>query len=138
MFDILYSVCYCVTINCNCIEGNIMQAFKTVTTTHTKSVDCIHYTVAHAVLENAQKQIEDTYFETDCTAWRQYTMLANVFSSLVCCFYEHSNSDYISLQEIMHCFEHLTYYDDSCIYDDCVRNTALEKINLLDYVHLSS
>ena len=115
-----------------------MQAFKTVTTTHTQSVDCVHYTVAHAVLENAQKQIENTYFETDCTAWRQYTMLANVFSSLVCCFYENSNDDYISLQEIMCCFAHLTYYDDSYIYDNCVANTALEKIKLLDYVCLSS
>ena len=115
-----------------------MQMFKTVTHTQTTDVDSVHYTVAHAVLENAQKQIADTYFEADPTGARQYCMLANIFASLTDCFYSNSESDYIALSELMQCFAHLTYYDDSYIYSDIVANTALADIELLDYVSLSN
>ena len=115
-----------------------MQAFKTITKQQTITADSVHYTVAHAVMENTQKQIANTMFESDCTAARYYIMLANVFASLTQCFYNSDNEEYIALDDLMQCFAHLTYYDDSVLYDDCVANTALAKINLLDYVCLSS
>lgn len=116
-----------------------MQTFKTVTQQFQPiAVDSVHYTVAHAVLENTQKQIADTVFDSDCTGSRQYIMLANIFASLVQCFYNSDNEEYISLDSLMQCFSHLTYYDDSYIYDDCVRNTTLAQIKLLDYISLNS
>jgi hypothetical protein len=115
-----------------------MQMFKTITQQQTITQDSVHYEVAHKVLENAQKQIADTVFDSDCTGARQYIMLANIFASLTQCFYNSNNEEYVALDDLMQCFAHLTYYDDSYIYDDCVRNTALEKINLLDYVSLSN
>jgi hypothetical protein len=115
-----------------------MQHFKTITQQQTITQDSVHYEEAHKVLENVQKEIADTVFDSDCTGARQYIMLANIFASLVQCFYNSDNEEYIALDNLMQCFAHLTYYDDSYIYDDCVRNTALEKINLLDYVSLNS
>lgn len=115
-----------------------MQHFKTVTKTQTQNIASVHYTEAHKVLENAQAEIANCVFDSDCTAARQYIMLANVFASLVQCFYNNDDNEYISIAEIMQCFTHLTYYDDSYVYDDCVKNTALTEINLNDYVYLSN
>jgi hypothetical protein len=117
-----------------------MQTFKTVTKQiQPIAVDSVHYTVAHAVLENAQKQIADLCLDTDPTGARQYIMYANIFASLTDCYYSIDyDSEYVALDDLMQCFAHLTYYDDSYIYDECVANTALEKIKLLDYVYLSN
>ena len=115
-----------------------MQMFKTVTQTQTTQVDSVHYTVAHAVLENAQKAVADLCLDYDCTGARQYVMYANIFASLTDCYYSADNAEYIALDDLMQCFAHLTYYDDSYIYDECVANTALAKVNLLDYVCLSN
>ena len=82
--------------------------------------------------------IANTFFESDCTAARHYIMLANVFASLTQCFYNAGDDEYIALDDLMQCFAHLTYYDDSNLYDDCVANTPLAKIKLLDYVSLSN
>jgi len=117
-----------------------MQAFKTVTRTPAPvAVESVHYTVAHAVLENAQKAVADLCLDYDCTGARQYIMYANIFASLTDCYYSIDyDSEYVALDDLMQCFAHLTYYDDSYIYDECVANTALAKVNLLDYVCLSS
>lgn len=117
-----------------------MQAFKTVTKTQTTQVDSVHYMEAHKVLENAQKAVADLCLDYDATGCRQYIMLANIFASLTDCYYSSIDydSDYVALDDLMQCFAHLTYYDDSYIYDECVANTALAKVNLLDYVYLSS
>ena len=116
-----------------------MQTFKTVTKQFQPiAVDSVHYTVAHAVLENAQKAVADLCLDYDCTGARQYVMYANIFASLTDCYYSADNAEYIALDDLMQCFAHLTYYDDSYIYDECVANTALAKVNLLDYVCLSN
>ena len=115
-----------------------MQTFKTITQQQTITQDSIYYAEVHKVLENAQKEIANCVFDSDCTGARQYIMLANIFASLVQCFYNSDNEEYIALDNIMQCFAHLTYYDDSYIYDDCVKNTALTEINLNDYVCLSN
>ncbi len=116
-----------------------MQTFKTITKQFQPiAVDSVHFTVAHAVLENCQTQIANTLFESDPTASRQYIMLSNVFASLTQCFYNAGDDEYIALDDLMQCFHHLTYYDDSNLYDDCVANTAMSSVKLLDYVHLSN
>jgi len=114
-----------------------MQTFKTVTKQFQPiAVDSVHYTVAHAVLLNTQKEIANADFDCDETGSRYYIMLANIFASLTQCFYNAGDEEYIALNDLMQCFAHLTYYDDSYMYDDCVRNTALADVKLLDYVSL--
>ena len=116
-----------------------MQAFKTVTRTPAPvAVDSVHYTVAHAVLENAQKAVANLCLDTDCTGARQYVMYAKVFASLTDCYYSNADDDYVALDDLMQCFAHLTYYDDSYIYAEIVEGTALEKVDLLEYVYLSN
>ena len=116
-----------------------MQTFKTVTQTQTTQVDCVHYTVAHAVLENAQKQVANTCFDSDCTGARYYIMCTQILANLTKVFYNADDAEYISKAEIIHAIaDCLTYYDDAQLYDDCVANTALASENLYDYTYLSS
>jgi len=32
----------------------------------------------------------------------------------------------------------ITYYDESSLYDNCVENTAMQNVKLLDYTSLSN
>ena len=116
-----------------------MQAFKTVTRTPAPvAVESVHYTVAHAVLENAQKAVADMCLDTDCTGARQYIMYAKIFASLTDCYYSADNAEYIAVDDLMQCFAHLTYYDDCYIHAEIVAGTALEKVDLLEHVYLSN
>ena len=117
-----------------------MQAFKTVTRTPAPvAVESVHYTVAHAVLENAQKAVANLCLDYDCTGARQYIMYANIFASLTDCYYSIDyDSEYCALDDLMQCFAHLTYYDDSYIYAEIVQGTALESVDLLEHIYLSS
>ena len=115
-----------------------MQHFKTITRTRTNDVESVHYTVAHAVLENCQKQVANTCFDYDSTGCRYYIQLTQILASLTQTYYDNADDDYLPLCDLMHCFSHLTYYDDKCIYDDCVKNTALESVNFYDYNSLSN
>ena len=44
-----------------------MQNFKTITKTQTENVYSVHYTQAHAVLENAQKLVANLCLDYDST-----------------------------------------------------------------------
>ena len=48
------------------------------------------------------------------------------------------DDDYISVAEIMQCFNVLTYYDEKHLYDDCVANTAFAKLDFYDYCSLNN
>ena len=116
-----------------------MQTFKTVTQTQTTQVDCVHYTVAHAVLLNAQQQVTNTYFDSDCTGARYFVMCTQILANLTKVFYDADNAEYISKAKVIHAIaDCLTYYDDAHLYDDCVANTALASENLNDYAYLSN
>jgi hypothetical protein len=117
-----------------------MQAFKTVTKTQTQQVESVHYTEAHKVLENAQKQVADLCLDYDSTGSSYYVNATKILANLTETYYCYCDDDeYISVAEIIHAIaDCLTYYDDKHLYDNCVANTALAKINLYDYAHLSN
>ena len=117
-----------------------MQTFKTVTKTQTTNVDSVHYTEAHKVLENAQKLVANLCLDYDSTGSSYYINATQILANLTkAYYYSCDDDDYISVAEIIHAIaDCLTYYDDKCLYDDCVKNTALAKFNLYDYAHLSN
>lgn len=121
-------------------EGAHMQNFKTVTKTQTTQVESVHYTQAHAVLENAQKLVASLCLDYDSTGSSYYVNATKILANLTETYYCYcDDDDYISVAEIMHAITScLTYYDDKCLYDDCVKNTALAKLNLYDYAYLSN
>ena len=117
-----------------------MQALKTITQTQTTNVDSVHYTVAHAVLENAQKQVAQICLDYDSTGSSYYLNATQILANLTKVYYNScDDSEYISLQAIMDAITScLTYYDDEYLYNACVKNTALAKLNLHDYAYLSN
>ena len=117
-----------------------MQTFKTVTHTQTTNVDSVHYTVAHKVLENAQQQVAQMCLDYDSTGSSYYINATQILANLTKAYYNScDDSEYVSIAEIIHAIaDCLTYYDDKHLYDNCVKDTALESINLYDYAHLSN
>ena len=116
------------------------QTFKTVTKTQTTNVDSVHYTEAHKVLENAQKQVAQLCLDYDSTGCSYYINATQILANLTkAYYYACDDSEYISVAEIIHAIaDCLTYYDEKHLYDECVKNTALAKFNLYDYAHLSN
>ena len=114
-----------------------MQTFKTVTKTVTTKNDCVHADVVHAVMENAQKQVADLMLDYDATSSQYYVNATKILASLVETYYAYANDDdYISIAEVMEAFSVLTYYDEKSLYDDCVKNTAFEKVDFYEYCSL--
>ena len=114
-----------------------MQNFKTVTKTQTENVYSVHYTQAHAVLENAQKLVADLCLDYDATGSEYYVHATKILASLVQTYYAYANDDdYISIAEVMEAFNVLTYYDEKHLYDDLVKNTAFEKLDFYEYCSL--
>ena len=116
------------------------QTFKTVTKTQTTQDFSVHYTEAHKVLENAQKQVANLCLDYDSTGCSYYINATQILANLTKAYYYSCDDDeYISVAEIIHAIaDCLTYYDDKHLYDECVKNTALAKFNLYDYAHLSN
>ena len=116
------------------------QTFKTVTKTQTTQDFSVHYTEAHKVLENAQKQVADLCLDYDATGSSYYVNATQILANLTKVYYYTCDDDeYISVADVIHAIaDCLTYYDDKHLYDSCVQNTALEKFNLYDYTSLSN
>ena len=116
-----------------------MQIFKTVTRTRTEDVESVHYEEAHRVLENAQKQVANLCLDYDGTGSNYYVNATKILANLTETYYSHCDSDdYMSLEEIMSCFDCLTYHDEKDLYDDCVEGTALEELDFYEYLSLHS
>ena len=117
-----------------------MQTFKTVTKTQTQQVESVHYTEAHKVLENAQKQVADLCLDSDNTGSSYYINATQILANLCAVYYNSDeDSEYVSVAEIVYAITNcLTYYDEKHLYDDCVANTALADVNVYDYAHFSN
>ena len=114
-----------------------MQIFKTVTRTRTEDVASVHYEEAHKVLELAQKQVANLCLDYDGTGSNYYVNATKILANLTETYYSHCDSDdYMSLEEIMSCFDCLTYHDEKDLYDDCVKGTALEELDFYKYLSL--
>ena len=115
-----------------------MQQLKTITQTQTKQVESVHADWVFAVLKNAYNNLQ--LMEADCTSASYFINSANIYAQLAnlyACFA--STDDYTSLDSVMQVFaDNITYYDESSLYDDCVANTAMQNVKLLDYTSLSN
>jgi len=116
-----------------------MQKFKTVTRTTTEEVASVYYEEAHAVLENAQKQVAELCLDTDSTGSSYVINATKILANLTETYYSFCDSDdYIGIDKLMDCFSVLTYYDEKDLYDRCVHGTAMEQVDFFEYLSLSN
>jgi hypothetical protein len=115
-----------------------MQTFKTVTRTQTAQVESVHAETVFAVLENAYNSL--TLMEADCTSASYFINSANIYAQLAEVYASFAEcDDYVALDSVMQVFaNNITYYDESSLYDNCVENTAMQNVKLLDYTSLSN
>ena len=114
-----------------------MQNFKTITKKTTEKIYSVHADAVHAVMENAQKIVANLCLDYDSTGSSYYVNATKILANLTESYYAYcDDDDYISVAEIMQCFSVLTYYDEKHLYDDCVANTAFEKLDFYDYCSL--
>ena len=77
--------------------------------------------------------------ESDCTSANYFINSANIFAQLQMLYAQNECNDYVSLQSIMEIFaNNITYYDESSLYTQVVANTAMQNVQLENYVYLSN
>jgi len=115
-----------------------MQQLKAITKTQTTQVDSVHADTVFAVLTNAYNNV--TLMEADCTSASYFINTANIYAQLADLYASFaSTDDYVALSSVMEIFaNNITYYDESDLYENCVANTAMQNVNLLDYTSLSN
>ena len=112
-----------------------MQQLKTITVKTSNKVESVHTDTLYAIIENCYKRL--SIVEYDCTSASYFLNSANIFAQLQCLYVENETSDYVSIQSIMDIFaNNITYYDESCLFTNVVENTAMQKINIEDYMYL--
>ena len=115
-----------------------MQQLKTITKTKTKSVESVHADTVYAVIQNAYNNLQ--LIEADCTSASYFINSANIYAQLITLYATFADTtDYVALHKVMQCFtDNITYYDESDLYENCVANTAMQNVKLLDYTDLSN
>ena len=114
-----------------------MQQLKTLTVKTSNKVESVHMQTLYNVIENCYNNLQ--IIESDCTASNYFCNSANIFAQLQMLYAQNECNDYVSLQSIMEIFaNNITYYDESSLYTQVVANTAMQKVNLENYVYLSN
>ncbi len=114
-----------------------MQNFKTITKTTTTKTKSVHMDTLYVVINNCFNNLN--VVEADCTSASYYINSANIFAQLQMLYVQNESNDYVSLQSIMEIFaNNITYYDESSLFTQVVANTAMQKVNLENYVYLSN
>ena len=115
-----------------------MQQIKTVTVKTSNKVKSVHVDTLYNIIENCYNRLQ--IIEADCTGANYFLASANIFAQLQELYAENThNTDYVAIDSVMEVFaNNLTYTDEKCLYTDAVENTAMQKINLRDFVCLSN
>ena len=115
-----------------------MQQLQTITKKTTTSVESIHVDTVYTVLQNCFNNLQ--MLDADCTGSNYYINSANIYTQLLTLYAAHASSvDFISLQSVMQCFtNNITYTDESSLFTQVVKNTAMQNIKLENYVYLSN
>jgi hypothetical protein len=115
-----------------------MQQLKTINKSVKTNVQSVHANTVFAVLENAYNSL--TLMEADCTSASYFINSANIYAQLAEVYASFAEcDDYVALDSVMQVFaNNITYYDESSLYDNCVENTAMQNVKLLDYTSLSN
>ena len=113
------------------------QQLKTITVQTSNSVESVHMETLYTVLTNCFNKLQ--LVEADCTGASYYINSANIFAQLQLLYVENANNDYVSLQSVMEVFaNNITYYDESSLFTQVVANTAMQNVQLENYVYLSN
>ena len=113
------------------------QQLKTITVQTSNSVESVHMETLYTVLTNCFNKLQ--LVEADCTGSNYYLNSANIFAQLQSLYVENADNDYVSLQSVMEVFaNNITYYDESSLFTQVVANTAMQNVQLENYVYLSN
>ena len=115
-----------------------MQQLQTITKKTTTSVESVHVDTVYTVLQNCFNKLQ--MLDADCTGSNYYINSANIYAQLLTLYAAHaSNVDFISLKKVMQCFtNNITYVDESSLFTTVVANTAMQNVQLENYVYLSN
>ena len=114
-----------------------MQQLKTITKTTTTKTESVHVNTLYTVIKNCYNSLQ--IIEADCTSASYFINSANIFAQLQMLYAENESADYVSLESIMQVFaNNLTYIDESSLFTSVVENTAMQNVNLENYVYLSN
>ena len=115
-----------------------MQHLKTITKTKTTTVESVHVDTVYAVIQNAYNSLQ--VIEADCTSANYFINSANIYAQLITLYARYADStDYISLKKVMQVFaNNITYTDESSLFTQVVKNTAMQNVKLENYVYLSN
>ena len=112
-----------------------MQQLKTITVKTSNKVESVHVDTLYEVINNCYNSLQ--VVEADCTSASYFLNSANIFAQLQCLYVENETSDYVSIQSIMDIFaNNITYYDESCLFTNVVENTAMQNVNIENYMYL--
>lgn len=115
-----------------------MQQLTTITKSVKTNVQSVHADTVYAVLTNAYNNLQ--LMEADCTGASYFINTANIYAQLADLYASFADcDDYVALDSVMQVFaNNITYYDESSLYENCVANTAMQNVKLLDYTSLSN
>lgn len=114
-----------------------MQQLKTITVKTSTKQDSVHMETLYAVIQNCYNNLQ--VMEADCTSASYFINSANIFAQLQMLYAENESNEYVSLQSVMQVFaNNITYYDESSLFTQVVKNTAMQKVNLNNFTYLSN
>jgi len=115
-----------------------MQQLKTITVKTSNKVESVHMQTLYKVIENCYNSLQ--IMESDCTSASYFVNSANIFAQLQMLYCENETSNYVSLQSVMEIFaNNITFYDEKySLFTSVVENTAMQNVNLENYVYLSN
>ena len=114
-----------------------MQQLTTITNTKTTKVESVHMDTLYCVINNCFNNLQ--VMEADCTSASYFINSANIFAQLQMLYAQNESNEYVSLQSIMDVFaNNITYYDESSLFTQVVKNTAMQKVNLNNFAYLSN
>ena len=112
-----------------------MQQLKTITKTTTTKTESVHVNTLYTVIKNCYNKLQ--IIEADCTSASYFINSANIFAQLQMLYAQNECNEYVSLQSIMDVFaNNITYYDESSLFTQVVKNTAMQKVNLNNFAYL--
>ena len=125
----------CATLNYTITKRKVthMQQLKTITVKTSNKVESVHMQTLYKVIENCYNSLQ--IMEADCTSASYFINSANIFAQLQMLYCENETSDYVSIESVMQVFSNnITFYDESCLFTNVVENTAMQNINIENYV----
>ena len=112
-----------------------MQQLKTVTIKTSNKVESVHVDTLYTIINNCYNNLQ--VVEADCTSASYFLNSANIFAQLQCLYVENETNDYVSIESVMQVFSNnITFYDESSLFTNVVENTAMQNINIENYMYL--